>query len=451
MVRNIKLAAAIAAVLSAGSALASAPTPASAAAPAVGLFVAGSSAAKNAILGALESGLCGSSFSSFSSTGNTNFFAVSCTPSSTTGLPSANGANIFTVWYRDEGGSVVGALPLVSGSTINQLSLAGAGGTAPNYTVAVGGSSAINGVDDSFTGGVSKQPVQFGITDVEPGALIKNNYPSAYKPSVYGVASSTALGNLSATTLFDQVFGIFVNTNSATFSTAEKADQGKATSTGALCLSKQTIGNILSSTGSVDWSLEPDCNGNAVGSTSVPIVIVNREQGSGSRTSTDIFFTADSCTPKQSPIFESTAGTADFFSTGNVLAAANTVPGSITYASIDQAGGFANLTLVAVDGVAPSNLAAASGAYGDWFEATGVTGKNFSSLTADQQALITFLEGSFQTESSAPGAVDVLASPLFNTPSLPISGTASVNSGKTIYINPFSRGGISCNDPAIQL
>jgi hypothetical protein len=65
--------------------------------------------------------------------------------------------------------------------------------------------------------------------------------------------------------------------------------------------------------------------------------------------------------------------------------------------------------------------------------------------------LITYLIGAFQTESTAPGAVDVLVSPSYNTPSLPISGTASVNSGKTIYINPFSRGGVSCNDPKIQL
>jgi hypothetical protein len=451
MVRNIKLAAAIAAVLSAGSALASQPSPASAAAPAVGLYVAGSSAAKNAILVGLEADLCANSYSLFSSTGNTNFFAVSCTPSSTTGLPSANSSNVFTVWYRDEGGSVVGALPLVSGSQINQLSLSGAAGSAGSYTVAVGGSSATNGIDDSFTGGVSKQTVQFGITDVEPGALIKNNYPSAYKTSVYGSATSTALSKLSATSIFDQVFGIFVNTNSSVFSAPQKADQGKATSTGALSLSKQTIGNILSGTGSVDWSLEPDVNGNAVGSSSLPIVIVNREQGSGSRTATDIFFTNDECIAKQSPILESTGGTADYFSTGNVLAAANTVPGSITYASIDNAGSYANLTLVAVDGVAPSNLAAASGAYGDWFEATGVTGSNYSSLSADQQGLITYLISTFQTESTAPGAVDVLANPLYNAPSLPISGTASVNSGKTIYINPFSRGGISCNDPAIQL
>jgi hypothetical protein len=245
MVRNITVAAAVSAVLASGAAMAGQPTPAQAASPTVGFFIAGSSAAKNAVLGALETGtsFCGGSYSLFSSTGNTNFFAVSCTPAASTGLPSANGSNVFTIWYRDEGGSVVGALPLVSGSQINQLSLAGASGSGGNYTVAVGGSSGTNGIDDSFTGGVFKAPVQMGITDVEPGALIGQNYPSAYKSSVYGHATSTQLAGLTQATIFDQVFGVFVNTNSSAFSTAEKAGQGS--STASLALSRQTIGVVV--------------------------------------------------------------------------------------------------------------------------------------------------------------------------------------------------------------
>ena len=86
MVRNIKVAAAVAAVLAAGAAVAGQPTPASAAAPSVSLFISGSSAAKNAVLGALETSVCNNSFSIFSSTGNTNFFAVSCTPDAITGV-----------------------------------------------------------------------------------------------------------------------------------------------------------------------------------------------------------------------------------------------------------------------------------------------------------------------------------------------------------------------------
>jgi hypothetical protein len=312
----------------------------------------------------------------------------------------------------------------------------------------VGGSSATNGIDDSFTGGVSKQPVQMGITDVEPTALVVNNYPSAYKTSVYGHATASQLSGLTATTIFDQVFGIFVNTTSAGFTTAEKAGQG--TTTASLSLPQEAITNILQGN-STDWSHVPDTTGAAVtGTTSTPITIINREQGSGSRTSTDIFFTGDHCAAA-TPIAESTAGTADFFSTGNVLAAANTVAGSITYASIDNAGStsFPNLTLVAVNGVQPSNLNAASGEYGDWFEATAVTGSNFSSLSAGQQALINVLTSSFQTESSAPQATDVLAIPgvSTNAASLPVSGTLS---GK-IYINAFTRSGVSCNTPLIGL
>jgi hypothetical protein len=446
---NYKVAAAVAAVLAAGAANAQLqPTPAQASSPVVGLYVAGSSAAKNAILGALETGasFCNGTYSLFSSTGDTNFFAVSCAPTASSGLPSANGSNVYTFWYRDEGGSVTGALPLVSGSSINQLSLAGASGSAGSYTVSVPGSSATNGIDDSFASGVFKAPVQLGITDVEPGALIKNNYPSAYKTSVYGTATATQLSGLTKAAIFDQVFGIFVNTNSANFTSAEKAGQGTATA--SLALPYEAIANILQGN-SVDWGADVnDVNGNVVATASTPITIINREQGSGSRTATDLFFTTDSCnTFAQTPIQESTGGTADYFSTGNVLTAANTIPGAITYATIDNAGSYGNLTLVALDGVTPTNLAAAAGEYGDWYEATAVTGANYSGLSSDQKTAIQHLISAFRAESTAPGAVDILANPNYNSASLPISGTASVNGGKTIYINPYTRGGISCNDP----
>jgi hypothetical protein len=289
MVRNLTVAAAVAAALASGAAMAGQPTPAQAAAPTVGLYVSGSSAAKNAILGALENGasFCGGSFSLFSSTGDTNFFAVSCTPAASTGLPSANGTNVFTIWYRDEGGSVTGALPLVSGSQINQLSLAGATGSAGSYTVAVAGSSGINGVDDSFASGVFKAPVQMGITDVEPGALTGANYPSAYKSSVYGKATASQLAGLTQTPIFDQVFGVFVNTNSTAFSTAEKAGQGTATA--SLNLGRDTIGAILQ--GNIaNWNDAPDTGGNAVTSSSLAITnrvrAAARQRTSSSRVTT---------------------------------------------------------------------------------------------------------------------------------------------------------------------
>ena len=435
MNRNFQIAAAVAAVLAAAGANATAPTPSSAAAPNVSLYIAGSSAAQAAVLGALENHLCGGSYSLFSSTGNTNFFAVSCTPASGV-VTGATGSAVFTIWYRAEGGSVVGALPLVSGSLINQMSLGAAAlvstsGTVSTYTVPVSGSSASNGVDDSFGTNVFKAPVQFGITDVEPKALTGDNYPSAYLTSVYGKATANQLGALTKATLFDQVFGIFVNNSTGSNLPA------------SLNLGKDTITNILQGN-TTDWSLASDTTGAAVTSTSTPIIIVNREQGSGSRTATSIFFTGDECVPGATSILESTGGTADSFSTGNVLAAANTNPGSITYASIDNAGStkYPNLTLVSVDGVVPSQLAAAAGEYGDWFEATGVTGT--APLGAEQTAVIAYLKTQFQTQATAPNAKDVLAIPnSFNTASLPVSGTLA----NSIYVNPFTRSGVSCNTP----
>ena len=465
MVSNLKVAAAVAAVLAAGSAGATSPSPASAAAPFVGLYVSGSSAAQPAVIAALESatGFCGGSYTAFSSTTDTNFFAVSCTPQASTGVSDANGSNIFTIWYRSEGGSVTGALPLVTGAYIKQLDVSQGTSSTPDsngqplYAINVSGASATNGIDDTFGSGVlttanpgglgSGAPVQLGITDVEPGALIGNNYPSAYKSSVYGKATAAQLASLTATTIFDQVFGVFVNT------------QGLSLSDTPLSISRATLANVLRGTaGSTNWNTVPNTNGNAVTSGSQGIVIVNREQGSGSRTATDIFFTTDQCNKNSvKPIKESTLGTADFFSTGNVLAAANSIPGSITYATIDNAGSskYPNLTLVALDGITPSNLNAATGQYQDWFEATAVTNTSVSPLSTDQQSVVTYLISAFQNVATAPGAVDVLANPNYNsantspTPSagLPVSGTASVNAGKTIYINPFTRSGNSCLPP----
>ena len=65
MNRNLKVAAAVAAVLASSASMAQlAPTPASAAAPVVGLYISGSSAAKNAVLGAIEGAdVCGGTYS----------------------------------------------------------------------------------------------------------------------------------------------------------------------------------------------------------------------------------------------------------------------------------------------------------------------------------------------------------------------------------------------------
>jgi hypothetical protein len=473
MVRNQTIAAAVAAVLSTGSAFAGTSTlltGSQAQSPFQALYIAGSSAAKNAILAVLEGPtLCNGSYSVFSSTGDTNFFAVSCQPTSATGFSGANGTNIYTVWYRAEGGSVTGALPLVAGNTIGssirQMNLTNATqGPTLGYSVSVPGSATFNGLDDSFPTNTFEAPVQLGITDVEPSALVKSNYPSAYKTSVYGSATAAQLAALSKTAIFDQVFGIFVNTQESQFTSSQQSGHGAAVggTASGLALSKQAIANILDLV-DTDWSTVTDVNGNAVTATSAPITLINREAGSGSRTATDIFFTGDSCLTTTSSILGNNiqeTGAQDYFSTSDLLNAANTTPGSIAYATIDQAGSsFPNLTLVALDGIQPTSLAAASGEYGDWFEAFAVTGPN-TPTTGDGKSLVTSLIKSLQNiNNSIPsGQADLLGNPLFDAavgPALPISGTTGTgpasSSPKAIYTNPFSRGGVSCSSPASEL
>jgi hypothetical protein len=458
MNRNTKIAAAVAALLStgiAGQALA-VPTIPQAQNPSTVLYIAGSSAAKSAVLNAIEINICGGPSNAliFSSTGDTNFFAVSCAALASTGINGANGTNVFTVYYRDEGGSVVGALPLVSKLPINQLNLASAVCSGNTCTVPVPGSAAANGLDDSFASGVVKQPVQLGITDVEPSRFILDNFPSAYKTSVYGTATPAQLAALNATPIFQQVFGVFVNTSGPGFSAAQQACQGKPASATQTCLSlsKSTVTNLLQGNTS-DWSTASDINGNPVTSSSQAVTVVNREQGSGSRTSASIYFTGDECTGGASSIFDPAGANGDFFSTGNVLAAANSTPGSITYASIDNAGsGSPNLTLVAINGIAATNLTAAQGQYDYWYEATAVG--PIAGLTASQNSLAAFLINAFQNESTAPHAVDIMAIPgagsSGNTPSLPVSGTVDTGPSGTatpIFINPFTRSGASCTTP----
>lgn len=453
MSRSMQIAAAVAAALGASSAVLAAPPALStaAAAPNV-LYVAGSSAAKNGIIAALQTNLCGGATNaltlSSSSTGNTNFFAVSCTVASTG--PSSLVGQVATVYYRDEGGSVVGALPIVSGKSIYTLNLndttnipscaSGATACAPN----VSGSSALNGTADSFGGAVIKKAVQLGITDLEPTVFVNDNYPSGYQTSVYGTASATQLGSLNTSPLFQQVFGLFVNVSGGLFGSPQPT---------SINVPKAVLTNILQ--GFVtDWSTASNTSGNALTTASEAITVVNREAGSGSRAGASIYFTGYECVASTTDIADPAGATGDFFSTGNVLAQANKVAGSITYASIDNfnTSSFPNLALVAIDGIVPTNLNAAAGQYDYWFESTAVTASGLSTSSA---ALASWLIGELQTEATAPHLIDVNAIPgqSTNNPALPVSGTASTltSGGTPIYVSQFTRSGASCNLPADAL
>jgi hypothetical protein len=447
MNRNLTIAAAVAAALSSGAAFASAPALSDivAVTQANTINIMGSSAIKNAVLASLENNFCGGAgnYTLITSSGNnSNFTGISCTPAS----GQASNSGVYNVFIRYEGGSVTGYLPIVNGVGVKTIS----GPSLTTLTPSINGESTTNGADDSFqiSGGVfaEAQP-DLGIGDVEAAALVNNNYPSAYLPSVWGPTNNSGLFSLKTKPLVDEVYALFVNENSTAFTE------------NPLNLNLQTVQNILLHK-VTNWSQVLDANGNAVVSAPLGITIVNREQGSGSRAATDILIVGDACGSASSgnsnTIFNK-SGAAQYFSTGDVLSAANTVAGAITYATIDNAGAKANLSMVSLSGVAPSNLAAAQGSYPFWVEANFIN--NAATTGADSAAInniVTALQG--QGTTAALADIDVIPSiaaangsgTLNGTVHLNPVGTGVVPSGggtATVYINPYTRIGHTCGTP----
>ena len=441
MNRTMTLAASIAAVLGTGAAYASPPTLAQIETSTNNVYIAGSSAAKNAVLGALETNVCGGAANAFifNSSGNANFFAVSCVPAA-----AANpiNAGVYNFFYRDEGGSVVGMLPIVNSKQINQLSLVAGtigGCTSSPCNITVTGTSSTNGVDDSFgpAGTLAKETVDIGIADVEPAALIGNNYPTPYSTTVWGPVNPSGLVNLAATQLFGEVYALFVNEGTTIFTE------------NPLNLSVQTVQQILTHK-IKNWSLVTDVNGNAVTNAPLAITIVNREKGSGSRTATDLLIAGDVCTTGGSALFDA-VGATDFFSTGDVLTAVGATQGAITYATIDQTPP-TGVSKVTLNGVAPSNLSAATGAYPFWVEATFV----INPASKADANVMGFITSALQTEATAPHLADVLAIPGVpsgtgaNAAHSVVANSASTVAAlgaATIYVNPFTRNGVTCDAP----
>lgn len=440
--KNTTIAAAVALVLGG----ASAAHADSCAAPTYALYVGGSSAAKPAFQTALASDLFAST-STFSST-NGDFEAF-CGPLSGSGASNTGltAGKIATVYYRVEGGSVVGALPIVSGKTTSFLDLSGAGCNVTNPPTT--GTSQANGADDSWGGCVTEHQVELGVTDLEPTVFYTSgtvtNYPTAYSTTVFGTASVAQLGQLNPIPLFQQVFGIFVNTSGINGGASGQA----------INLSKETVAAILAGKYK-DWSLVPSASGGAVSSTSQAITIENREAGSGTRTGASIYFLGQECTTLPLKLKDGAASN-DSYATSDVLKVAAGVPGAITYASIDNNGKQANLSLASLSGVAPTNLAAASGQYDYWFEATAIlgntTGTTGGITSPGGSAIAGFLTGGeLQNLATAPHAVSVNAIPTAgsNSSQVAVPLVSSTVNSKTIYINPFTRSGNSCNIPAEQ-
>ena len=423
------------------------------------LYIAGSSAAQDGFVQAVANDLFGGVGSEivFKAAGNLDFRAYcGIAAAGTSGIPAGN---IVVVYYRGEGDSVVGALPIVSGKPVKQLSLTDAnkhgliGACAPDPNnsnvstcpVSIAGASAANGPNDSFgPNGLQEAFVDFGITDVEPGVLSGVNYPTEFTAGTYGTATGLQLATLNTTPAFSQAFGFFVNNTGFT---------GGA----ALNFSTDTIVAIFNGT-YTNWDEVTTESGVLASTTPVTIKIVNQVLGSGSRAAANIFLYNYGCGARNGVIATSPA-LSDGWSAREVLNTVAANPGAITYASIDNANAVTGATLVSLDGLVPTNLLASTGDYPFWYEATYVTNPAAQMLNANtgqdgNGTAANFVNWVFGLnelldQASAPHTAQVGIIPgSGDNPSAGgnILGTASTLGGTT-YINAFTRGGNSCAAP----
>jgi hypothetical protein len=430
--RNFHIASAVAVALGVGAtAYAAPPTPTAAMSAAHNVYIAGSSAAANGVVAFLEATVCGNTGYSVFTTptatpGLPDFRAVSCTAA--TGQPFAG--STVTVWYRPEGGSVVGVFPVINNTSIKQLNMTAATCTLSSATSAataaynctgVVGTTPGNGTDDSFGTGTLSHNVDIGVSDLEPGVFA--NVASGTTKAWAGAGNNDPVGTYSSTftgadqnvaavqamahsTVFQQVFGFMVSTN-----------------LGITSLPKEQIAGIFDAL-VTDWSqVTTGASSSAtVTSTSTPVVICNREIGSGTRGSADVFLNGDGCNTVGSlSVLTDVAGAVigtvtepnDNFQTAAEIDCVNSHPNAIGYVSIDNFSKFGttvapNVNAIAVSGAPASQITGATGLYSYVFEAS--VNEN-ASASSDGTTFYTALIPILQAVNTTPKSGQILAIP----------------------------------------
>jgi ABC-type phosphate transport system substrate-binding protein len=448
IMRNKYVAAAVAAALAVGASgvsLAAGPTPAQASGAAHKVYMAGSSAAAAGIVSFLETSVCGgANFSVFTTptsvVNNPDFRAVSCTAA--TGQPFAG--TVVTVWYRAEGGSVVGVLPVINNIQVKQLDIVNAGCSATdgvNYScTAVTGTAPVNGTNDSWgPTGVISHNIDVGISDLEPGVFGSSatwaggglHDPfGTYAASFTGPdKTATQLQAMTHTTIFEQTFGFVVSTNLA-FSD----------------LPKEQIAAIFDGAVS-DWSQVSLANNTAAGSGT--ITVCHREIGSGTRASTDVFLNGQGCVGAANTIGNSDAGN-DNFQTSAELDCVNGAGGNaIGYVSVDNFSKlglgkqFAATKSITVNGIQPSPTTSGLGSYSYVFEAS--LNRN-ASLSADATTLLATMQPALQNVNSTSTSAQISAIP--GQPTTNVASTPLQVGTHGVLTSDFTRGGgagNSCN------
>jgi ABC-type phosphate transport system substrate-binding protein len=465
---NSRIAAAVSAAigLTAAAGAFAGPTPTVANGAAHRIFVAGSSAAAAGFINYVENQLCTGGWSTFNTpttaAGLPDFRAVSCST-------SANAAvfknSTLTVWYRAEGGSAIGVLPVLNGTAIKQLDLGSAAaacavvgttGTNTAYScTGVTGTASVNGTADSWGGAVLAQNIDVGVSDLEPSVFGTLTGSSAHAVAgggnhdAFGTYSTVLTGatnqkvsdinnKLTTTPIFQQVFGFAVSTG-----------------LGITDLPKAQIAAIFD--GAVtDWSNVGKSDNTRVKTTPTTIIVCNREVGSGTRAAADIFLNGTGCSNVGAAAklqdFDGVGGQpANNLQTFAELDCVNTHANAIGYASIDNltaakiAATWPAINALAVDGVVPSLNAAGLGAYEFVFEAA--VNRDLTPST-DGLAFYNAVAPALQDVNTTSTSAQVLAIPNLdvngdNVATVPLSkGTVAPNTN--VPVSDFTRGANSC-------
>jgi hypothetical protein len=418
--RNLKIAAALAAVCAGGSAYALPPT----ATYDIQLVVAGASAQRNTFQQEFTAICQAATLNLYqaSPTANQDFRAYSCTLN-TAGLPASIAGRNAIVYYRAEGGSVYGVGPLAKNVQVKRLvvNAACSVATAPAF-----GNCPVTGysltTDTATSGNLANQLVDLGVSDVEPSRFVGENWPATGTSALGSQPTPAQLNALASQTATGTVFGILVNDDLTDVSD----------------LSRQDINSIF--TGQYgDWSQVASANN--VGQAEGVITVCRREPGSGTQTSASIYFNGQGCPvgypfviAPTGPLFENPVIENGTSSTMNTCVANNSgAIGIQTYTATAPAG----TKWVTINGKQPGKVNAALGDYDFWFESTFnkdevLAGKALENTLAD------FLIGRARNASTIPvnDSVFALYNGGINGPVVPVDTTRPIGLG--------TRAGNSC-------
>ncbi len=463
---NPRIAAAVSAALAltaTAGAFATGPTPAEANGAFLKIYVAGSASVADGFINYIENQFCDGAqgWSTFNTpttaAGLPDFRAVSCFSTILFGSGS------LTVWYRSEGDSAIGVLPLINNQSIKQLDLgstnAGCTTTSAGINVAytctgVTGTASLNGTADSWGGAVLAQHIDVGVSDLEPqvfGTLTGstthavagggNHDPfGTYSTALTGTTNlkvGDIINNTPITSVpvFQQTFGFAVNT-----------------SLGITDLPKAQIAAIFDGT-VTDWSKVATSANAEVKTTATNIIVCNGEIGSGTRAAADIFLNGDGCVagaPRLKDFATTPGQPADNLQTFAELDCVNTHANSIGYASIDKltaakiAATWPNINAIAIDGVSPSATNSGLGHYQFVFEAT--MNENFITVTTDGDAFFQFVTAAMQDVNTTITSAQVSAIPGLtgnNKETIPL--TQGSLSNTNVVVSGFTRNTNSCS------